>query len=311
MKKVLLLGLGDVAQRSVRFWPSDWRLFAASRHVDDATDLVHLNTPSALECAFELDLDVDLSEEIDGLAQVFDTVFYTVPPTLENDERDQRLARLLDFWAKRGLVPKQFIYVSTTGVYGDCAGAWIDESHGVNPISQRAQARVSAEQMLHEFSAQWGTQVVVLRAPGIYALERLPYRSVLANAPILLPQEDSFSNHIHADDLARAGVFFAMQAGARELFSVFNVCDDEPLLIGQWMSALAHILGRSDPPQLNRAQMQALVAPIRWSFMCESRKISNVRLKAAGFEFLYPSARDFLQANASAIRAYASLMVSE
>ena len=149
----------------------------------------------------------------------------------------------------------------------------------------------------------------MLRAPGIYALERLPYASVLADSPVLLPQEDSFSNHIHANDLAQACVFFLDQIEQNEVclpFEVFNVCDDEPLLMGEWMAALAQVLQRVPPEQISRAQMQAQVSPMRWSFMRESRRLRNAKLKSTGFVLHHPSALAFLHTQVEAIRAFAA-----
>ena len=137
----------------------------------------------------------------------------------------------------------------------------------------------------------------------------MPYVSVLANSPVLLPQKDSFSNHIHADDLAQACVFFLNRTEQNEVclpFEVFNICDDEPLLMGDWMIALARVLKRVPPEKISRAQMQARISPMRWSFMRESRRLRNAKLKSAGFVLRHPSALAFLRTNAEAIRAFAA-----
>lgn len=308
MPKLLIVGLGDVARRALPALLSHFEVTTLSRSsmaLPDSmvTRLTHV----------ALDLDAWSLSAVDEatLAQAFDAVLYTAPPNAGDDasggHEDMRLRRLLSFWQRAGVSPKQVVYISTTGVYGDCAGAWVDEATALNPQSIRAKKRVAAERQWREFAYGAGAQVTVLRAPGIYALERLPYASVLADSPVLLADEDSFSNHIHADDLARACVFFLRQScdsSACLPFHVFNVCDDEPMLMGRWMSALARILGRSDPLGLSRSAMQQQVSPMRWSFMRESRRIRNERLKSTGFVLNYPSAQGFLQAHAETIRAY-------
>ena len=149
----------------------------------------------------------------------------------------------------------------------------------------------------------------MLRAPGIYALERLPYASVLADSPVLLPQEDSFSNHIHANDLAQACVFFLDQIEQNEVclpFEVFNVCDDEPLLMGEWMAAVAEGGLGVSRDRVSGALMQSQRSPMRWTFMRESRRLRNAKLKSTGFVLHHPSALAFLHTQVEAIRAFAA-----
>ncbi len=310
VQKLLIVGLGDVAQRALPELLSRYEVTVLSRSACSAC--------SGCEGATFRHVSVDLDEwalspaQEAFLAQSFDAVLYTVPPLLCADSGgadDARLRTLLSFWQRQGVVPKRVVYISTTGVYGDCGGDWVDETWAVNPQSARAQGRVAAEHQWREFAYGSGAQVTVLRAPGIYALARLPYASVLADSPVLLPSEDSFSNHIHADDLAQACAFFLNRTEQNEVclpFEVFNVCDDEPLLMGEWMTALARVLRREPPEQISRTHMQAHISPMRWSFMRESRRLRNAKLKSAGFVLRHPSALAFLRTNAEAIRVFAA-----
>ena len=307
MPKLLIVGLGDVARRALPELLSFFEVTALSR-----SPMSNQNEGVIRHMALDLDAVTWTDAQKKYVAQAFDAVLYTAPPNAGNDssgdDEDVRLRRLLSFWQQSGVAPQRVVYVSTTGVYGDCAGAWVDEATPLNPQSMRAKKRVAAERQWREFAYGSGAQVTVLRAPGIYALERLPYESVLSGSPVLLPDEDSFSNHIHADDLARACAFFLNQPtqdAACLPFEVFNVCDDEPILMGEWMSALARALQRAHPQRISRAQMQVQVSPMRWSFMRESRRIRNAKLKSAGFELNDPLALAFVSAHAEAIRTYA------
>ena len=306
MPKLLIVGLGDVARRALPELSSCFEVTTLSR-----SPTPNQNEGAVKHVVLDLDAVTWTDAQKKCLAQRFDAVLYTAPPNASLDSsgnyEDVRLRRLLNLWQQSGVAPKRVVYVSTTGVYGDCAGAWVDEATPLNPQSVRAKKRVAAERQWREFAYGSGAQVTVLRAPGIYALERLPYVSVLADSPVLLPDEDSFSNHIHADDLARACVFFLNQPTQNAAclpFEVFNVCDDEPILMGEWMSALARVLQRAQPHQISREQMQAQVSPMRWSFMRESRRIRNEKLKSAGFELNYSSALAFVSEHAEVIRAY-------
>jgi nucleoside-diphosphate-sugar epimerase len=246
-------------------------------------------------------------------------VIYSAPPASRgvNDERLQVLLKMLDakltycvdgcagdFELRRA--PLHLVYVSTTGVYGDCQGAWVDENSVVAPHSARAIRRVAAEQLCLQWAKTHGERVrlSILRAPGIYALERLPVAQLLAGGVVLSETDDSVSNHIHADDLARALVFALQCPWVQGNIRLWNVCDDEPLAMAVWYGVLANALGLPAPKTLSRAQMQAQVSPMRWSFMCESRRVSNQALKQAGFVWQHPRATAFVQQYAAQIRAH-------
>jgi nucleoside-diphosphate-sugar epimerase len=165
---------------------------------------------------------------------------------------------------------RRFVYISTTGVYGDRAGAWIDETAPLAPLNERAVRRVDAERMARRAGA------CVLRVPGIYAHDRLPLERLRAGTPILTADDDVYTNHIHADDLARICIA-ALFRGRRA--RVYNAVDDSQLKMGEYFDLVADRFDAPRPPRLPRAEMKAAVSPMMYSFMNESRRLDNARLK--------------------------------
>lgn len=303
MQKLLIVGLGDVAQRALPELLASWEVTALTRTARGMSAHERLQV-----VAFDLDAPVFSEAQLAALRQNYDAVLWTAPPNAAiTDEYATRMRRVMAQWLGSATPwqPKRLVYISTTGVYGDCAGAWVDERTTLNPESSRAQARVWDERAWTSLGAAIGAQVCVLRAPGIYALERLPVQSVLVRAPVMLPHEDSFSNHIHADDLAGAAVYAVSCADDAYAQNpcIINVCDDEPILMGQWFAALANILNLPTPEYITRTQMQLSVGAMRWSFMRESRKIGNAKLRAWGYALKHPSAIQFVEQHQALIRA--------
>ena len=267
MKKLLILGAGDVARR--------------------ALPLLHDFTIDAPARA-EFDLDAPLFER---LPRDVDALLYTVPPP-NVGEVDVRMERLLAFWREHGGAPQHLVYISTSGVYGDCAGEWVDESRVLNAQSARAVRRVDAELQLRSFALAHDISLSVLRAPGIYAAERLPLQRIRDGVPILHAVEDAFSNHIHADDLAAMCVAALRAPRGVE---AYNACDDVPIKMGDWFCALAQYAGLPPPPRVSRAELEAQVSAMQWSFVRESRRLSNHKIKRdLGVQLRYSSVLDFL-----------------
>jgi nucleoside-diphosphate-sugar epimerase len=139
-----------------------------------------------------------------------------------------------------------------------------------------------------------GQRFAILRAPGIYAAERLPVDRLRAGTPALSPEDDVFTNHIHADDLARA-VWLATFRGRAN--RVVNVVDDAELKMGAFFDLVADATALPRPPRLPRALLVREVSPMLYSFMSESRRIDNVRMKhELRIRLHYPTPADFLRA---------------
>jgi nucleoside-diphosphate-sugar epimerase len=181
----------------------------------------------------------------------------------------------------RRSAPRCVVYGSTSGVYGDCAGAWVDESRTVNPITPRARRRVDAEARLRHLGRlrSSAVRVSVLRIPGIYAPDReggTPRDRLLRGTPVLVRDDDVFTNHIHADDLARA-CQLALWRGQSQ--RVYNVNDDSQLLMGDYFDMAADLYGLARPPRISRTQAQTELPAMQLSFMSESRRMVNARAK--------------------------------
>jgi nucleoside-diphosphate-sugar epimerase len=168
----------------------------------------------------------------------------------------------------------KFVYVSTSGVYGDRRGELTNEDAPTTARSPRARRRVDAEQALARAARRNDWRLSILRAPGIYADGRLPVERIRAGTPAMVAADDSWSNHIHADDLA-ALCIAALRSDRRH--RRYNASDDAPLRMGDWFDRVADTVGLPRPPRLSRDEARAAVGAGLWSFMSESRRLSNTR----------------------------------
>ena len=185
------------------------------------------------------------------------------------------------------MLPRRLVYLSTSGVYGDCAGAWIDESRAPRPQTDRARRRLDAEEAVSEWGARSKVEIVILRVPGIYASDRLPLERLARGTPAILPEEDVYTNHIHADDLASILVA-ALESDAAG--GVYNASDDGPMKMGDFFDLVADRSGHARPPRVSRREAAGLLSPELLSFMGESQRLSNRRMKAElGVRLNYPT----------------------
>jgi len=235
------------------------------------------------------------------LAGLADRVVHLAPPSTEpaqqwwRDRRTQALLRVL----RRRSAPAVLAYASTSGVYGDCAGERVDETRAPAPRTPRAQRRVDAERQVRFFGRAAGTRTSILRIPGIYAPDRpggTPRERLLRNTPVLVPPDDVFTNHIHADDLARAVVAALWRGGPQR---VYNASDDSELKMGDYVDLAANMYGLPRPPRITREEARAQLPLSLLSFMGESRRLDNVRLKRElRVRLLYPTVVSGLQSAA-------------
>ena len=282
---LLVVGCGDVGLRVLRLLRGRWRLLALS---SSPARFDELRQAGAVPLLGNLDQPATLAR-LGGLA---DAVLHLAPPAAHGTS-DRRTAHLLQALARAGRKAtagcragcpasgrlKRLVYASTTGVYGDAAGASFDETRSVAPATDRARRRVHAETQLRAFGRDFGVKVSLLRIPGIYAADRPgghPRERLARGAPVLCAQDDVYTNHIHADDLARACVA-ALHRGLPQ--RVVHVCDDTDLRMGDYFDLAADLCGLPRPPRLSRDQAAALLSPMQMSFMGESRRLQNRRLK--------------------------------
>jgi nucleoside-diphosphate-sugar epimerase len=285
--RLLIVGCGDVGVRVLRLVADRWRVRVLSSTPARAT---LLRAAGAQVLAGDLDQPATLAR-LGGLA---DAVLYLAPPPAHG-ERDPRMAALLAALARRGS-PARLVYASTTGVYGDAGGARFDETRAAAPATARAHRRVDAERQVRQQGWRHATRVSILRVPGIYALDRPggdPRERVARGTPVLHAEEDVFTNHIHADDLARACVA-ALVRGAPQ--RVYHVSDDSALKMGDYLDQVADAAGLPRPPRISRADAQRALSPLQMSFWSESRRLDNRRLKRELRVVLrYPTPADALR----------------
>jgi nucleoside-diphosphate-sugar epimerase len=239
--------------------------------------------------------NLDQAQTLRRLAGVATHVVHMAPPPLEG-KTDPRTRALVLALRLRSL-PSVLVYGSTTGVYGDCAGEWIDETRRLQPQSARAQRRVNAQDWVNFLGKSGYPRTQVLRIPGIYALDReggTPRERLLRGTPVLQAQEDVYTNHIHADDLARATVL-AMWRG--KPLRAINVCDDTDMKMGDYMDSVAKMWNLQPPHRISRTQAQEQLSPMVMSFLNESRRIRSDRMnQELGLRLLYPTVMDGLKA---------------
>lgn len=185
------------------------------------------------------------------------------------------------------MLPQRFVYLSTSGVYGDCAGEWVEETRAPDPQTERARRRFDAERSLAEWGESSGVQTVILRVPGIYAADRLPLERLARGTPALRSEEDVYTNHIHADDLAAILVAAVESNNAR---GVYNASDDGPVKMGDFFDLVADRAGLARPSRVSREEAMRRISPELLSFMSESRRLVNRRMKTElGVRLRYPT----------------------
>ncbi|MFM0047391.1 SDR family NAD(P)-dependent oxidoreductase [Paraburkholderia sediminicola] len=197
-------------------------------------------------------------------------------------------------WTATPHAPVRLVYASTTGVYGDCGGAWIDETRASQPANARAKRRVSAERQLRRATARGVIAASIARIPGIYARNRLPLARLEKRTPALIDADDVYTNHIHADDLAAILVRLATRGRPGR---AIHASDDTSLKMGEYFDVVADAFGLERAPRITRAAAEQQIEPTLLSFMRESRRLVNRRLKEElRVSLRYPSVEDFLRA---------------
>jgi len=268
--RLLIVGCGDVGERVLRQLHGRYRVVALTSSPQRRESLRALGARPLIG-------DLDRPATLGRLGALAPRVLHLAPPP-GRGEGDPRTVALLHALARGGIV-ERLVYGSTTGVYGDAGGARFDETRAVAPATDRARRRVSAEARLRWYGRAFGASVSLLRIPGIYALDRPggdPRERVVRGAPVLRREDDVYTNHIHAEDLARACIA-ALHRGMPQ--RAVNVCDDTELLMGDYFDLVARLAGLPLPPRMTRADAGLQLSPMALSFMSESRRLVNLRLK--------------------------------
>lgn len=268
---LLVVGCGDVGLRVLRLLRGRYRLLALTTHPERAA---MLRAAGAVPLIGNLDEAGTLAR----LAGLADALLHLAPPPGDGTA-DRRTAQLLRAMARQGRV-RRIVYASTTGVYGDCAGERFDETRAVRPGTDRARRRVDAESRLRWYGRAFGARVTILRIPGIYAADRPgghPRERLARGTAVLRAEDDVYTNHVHADDLARTCVA-ALVRGLPQ--RVVHASDDTEMKMGDYFDLAADLCGLPRPPRVSRAEAAGVLSPMQMSFMSESRRLRNERLKA-------------------------------
>ena len=289
---MLIVGCGDVGLRILPLLrptlfdqnegvaANRFRIFALTSSPGRCEDL---RRAGAIPVVGNLDEPATLAK----LATLASKIIYLAPPAPSGsrDNRSRHLAAVLS-------QSSHLVYISTSGVYGDCGGQYIDETRPVNPGNVRAVRRVDAERVWRHWARRTRSVLTILRVPGIYASDRLPIERLNNAVPALLPTQDVYTNHIHAQDLARLIVAALFSGSPNRLY---NAVDDSCIKMGDYFDLVADRFNLPRPPRLPREQLESRITPVMLTFMAESRQMSNTRIKQElGFRFLYPQVTDGL-----------------
>jgi len=265
--RVLIVGCGDVARRALPWLARRMRVWAVVRSAHSAAELHALG----VRC---VTADLDDAASLRRVAALAPWVWHFAPPPATGDSRDPRSRRLVNALSRTGVV-RRLCYISTSGIYGDCAGARVAETRPPNAGSARGARRVDAERVVRRL-ARRGVAVSILRAPGIYGPDRLPLERLKRADPVLHAAEDVYTNHIDATDLARLAWGALMRArGGRS----YNASDDTKLAMGDYFDRVADAFALPRPPRVTRDEARARLSPMMLSFMNESRVLDNRRMK--------------------------------
>lgn len=237
--------------------------------------------------------DLDNLECLTGLNLQGAAVLYCAPPP-GGGVIDTRIRNFLAS-LKPGCNPAKILYISTTSVYGDCGDETVTEERAINPANHTAKRRCDAERRFRKWGIEQGVPVVILRVAGIYGPGRIPMQRILSREPLLNEDEAGYSNRIHADDLA-AVCLAALDKG--EDGDIFNVCDGEISKLTDYFNAITDLLNLPRLPQVSLDEARTVMSPLMFSYMTESRKISNRKmLDKLGIKLKYPTMLEGLKAS--------------
>jgi nucleoside-diphosphate-sugar epimerase len=275
---IFIVGCGDIGRRVAGLEMAAGHRVAALARSDEAAGKL------AAEGIRAVRGDLDAADSLGGLPAAPKTLYYFAPPpaTGSGDPRLSALLAALDLAA----LPGRLVYISTSGVYGDCRGEWVDEDRPPQPHSDRARRRMDAELRLRAFGERHGVPYVILRVPGIYGPGRLPVERIRQGLPVVDERDSPWSNRIHADDLA-AACFAAARVGGSG--RAYNVSDGHPTTMADYFNRVADLFGLPRPPAVSLAEARRVLSPSMLSFLEESKRLDNRRMREElGVELRYP-----------------------
>jgi nucleoside-diphosphate-sugar epimerase len=279
---LLVIGCGDIGLRAARLWLDQ------SPDKSNVTGNVRSAASAAMVRAagfhpWQYDLDGNQAPQLPAHIEIQKThILYLTPPAQDKADDAATDRRLENVLAALPAAPQSFTYISTSGVYGDRQGGWVDENTPPAPLTDRAKRRVAAERCLRTWQVSTATRTTILRVPGIYGPGRLPLEKIKQGAPLILPEEALYTNLIHADDLARVCIA-AVERGS----GIYNVGDGNTVTSTEYYLRVARLAGLPTPAFISLKDAQTIFDPMRLSFINESRRLKLDRLHELQVDLLY------------------------
>ena len=281
-RTILIVGCGDVGARVLAYLKSRLSSVKARAAGRQKPELAAEHASNLPNFAY-INLDLDHRSSLARAAGLANWVIYLAPPPAAGVD-DSRIRNYL-----ANCRAKRLVYVSTTGVYGAAGGAWVTETSPLAPSELRGVRRVAAEKRLKTSALP---HVTILRAPGIYAADRLPLARIKSGQPALIAADDVPTNHIHADDLARL-CWLALFKGKNR--RAYNAADGQPMMHADYLQAVAQHYGLDSPPRLPKHAVIEALSSAQWSMLAGARRVSSTRIQAEwGLKLKHPSVVDFL-----------------
>lgn len=274
---MLIVGCGDVGRRVGRL---------AAQTGESPRCLVR-SADSAAACAAAgltaMAVDLDCAAPVAGDLAAHREIFYFAPPP-PSGSSDSRMQRLLGALPATGA--RRIVYISTTGVYGNCEGAWVDETRPCNAQVDRARRRLDAERQLLAWRDAGGGEVIILRVAGIYGPGKLPLTRLQQQVPMIGEDDAPYTNRIHIDDLVT--VCLTAMARGRD-GEAYNVSDGVPGNMRDYFDRVADLFGLPRAPLISLGEARETLSPGMLSYLGESRRLDNGKmLRDLGITLRYP-----------------------
>ena len=281
-QNALIIGCGDIGVRVARLLQAGgYHVSGLARSEESAQRLRHFGIEP-------VNGNLDDPRSLADLPMQGQLVYYFAPPP-GGGAIDSRMRTFCDTLSC-DQAPQKVVYMSTSGVYGDCGGAWVTEDTPINPQTSRAQRRADAEDRITSWCRSCGVPVIILRVTGIYGPGRLPLARLQQGHPVLKEEESPPTNRIHADDLA--AVCMAAAQKALPAGDIFNVSDGQPGTMTQYFLTVAELLGLPEPEQVSMDDAQKIMNPMMLSYLKETRRMSNRKMmEQLGVKLAYPDLR--------------------
>ncbi|MFK5926186.1 MAG: NAD-dependent epimerase/dehydratase family protein [Desulfuromusa sp.] len=284
MSKFTIIGCGDIGFRVARELIKQGQQVQATIHYEEGTIVPQSAGIETIVANF------DYQEDIPDFSMQGQKLFYFMSPQ-GGGSSDYRMLNFCRKLSPKNC-PAKIVYISTSGVYGDCGEELVTEENPTNPQTSRAKRRVSAESQLQEQAEKLGFDLVILRVTGIYGPGRLPLSQLKKGHEVLRPEDAPRTNRIHSLDLVVI-CLAAMERG--EAGDIFNVCDGQESSMSEYFMAVADMYALPQPAQLSWSEAEKVMNPLTFSFLKESRRMSNRKLlEKLAIKLRYPTLEEGL-----------------